>query len=292
MAQFDATEVLAAMKRRGFVPSAQSAFTDAEFIQSAAEVIESNLYPKMLKANTNHFIRTVDIPVVAGTAAYRVPDRAATNGVESIWMVNANGSILPIEQGDAATIPYIGLTTTPGTPCLYLIEGPNIRLFPTPAGSTGTLRVRYHIRANRLVAVASTGVISAVNQGANQVTVSLASKSGLFDFCRGRGLYETMAFDQVGTWATSTVTIPGGLPADVAIGDYVCGANECAIPQLPTGLHLAVALRAVAAIQGARGNRDLAGFLLKEAEVEEGQSLDALAPRNQTETQDFVNPWW
>jgi hypothetical protein len=293
LAQFDTTEVLALMKRRGFVPSAASGFSNTEFLLAASEAIESDILPKLVKANTKHLIRTEDISIVALTSQYRVPNRSVNNGVYAIWFIDASGGIRRIEEIDAGDIPNASLTTAAGEPRYYSFEGPFITLYPTPNASTGTLRVKYHIRPNRLIAVASCGLISAV--GATTVTVSPSmptSAVGPYDIIRGIGSFEHMGIDLVGTRSGGTVTIPAGIPTGVAIGDYVCTPQETPIPQLPHGLHLPAACRGVAGIVGAKGKKELAAFLLAEAGRIEAEVLSSLVPRNQTAQQDIANPWW
>jgi hypothetical protein len=296
MAQFDATEVFALMKRRGFVPSSASGFTEAEFIQSTADEIESVILPKLIKANTKHLIRTEDQTIVAGTSQYRVPDRCANNGIYSIWLVNPSNGLDPLDGIDADEVPKLGLCITAGKPRFYSFEGPYITLWPPPASGYGTLRVKYQIRPNRLVLVNTVGTVTTA-RAAGSTTIPVASTvpsnaTGPWDIIRGRGSFEHLALNLTGTIASTTITVSGGIPLAIEVGDYVCNAYETPIPQLPHGLHLPAACRGVASILGARGNTGLYQTLITEAERREKEVLDSLVPRNQTEQQGFSNPWW
>lgn len=299
MAQFDATEVLALMKRRGFVPSSSSGFTDAEFILAAAEEIESQLLPRLVKMNSKHLLRTQDQTIVAGTSQYRVPDRCVNNGIYSVWIVNASGGIVGLDEVDVGDIPKLGISVAPGQPAYYAFEGPLITLFPPPASAAGTLRVKYQVRPNRLVPVASCGIITGTPvAGASTLTVTTnfpSATAGPYDIIRGRGSFEHLGMDLAGSRSTVTVTLTAGVPSGVGLpvaGDYVCNVGETPVPQLPHGLHLAVACRAVASIIAVKGNRELAKWLIAEASDIEKQVLESLVPRNQSEQQGFTNPWW
>lgn len=65
--------------------------------------------------------------------------------------------------------------------------------------------------------------------------------------------------------------------ANIQIGDYVCVANECIIPQIPPDLHNALAERTAARILAAMGDNEglqAANAKLQEIEVRQGTLLD------------------
>lgn len=67
------------------------------------------------------------------------------------------------------------------------------------------------------------------------------------------------------------------VPDDLEVGDYICLANECVIPYLPTDLHNGLAERACARILAAQGDKDgLASVNEKISEIEtrQGTLLD------------------
>lgn len=300
MAQFDADDVFAYMQRRGFVPTSSagsaSGFTQAEFLLEVAGEIESNLLPMLVRANTKHLLQTQDQSIVSGTSTYRLPERCANNGVYSVWMV-ASGSTGydPLDEIDPGDVPKLGIALT-GKPIYYAFEGANLVLYPTPDAAGQTLRIKYQIRPNRLVLVTNCGRITvAAAAGATSLTVGSSapsSTSGPFDIVRGTGSFDHIAVSATGTRSSTVVTIPAGIPAAVAVGDYVCNAMEAPFPQLPHGLHLPAAMRGVAAICAAKGNRELAAWLKTEAASMEKLVLESLVPRNQTMQQSLVNSWW
>lgn len=65
--------------------------------------------------------------------------------------------------------------------------------------------------------------------------------------------------------------------ANIQIGDYVCLANECIIPQIPPDLHNALAERTAARILAAIGDTEglqAANAKLQEIEIRQGSLLD------------------
>lgn len=293
MAQFDSTEVVALMKRRGFVPVTQSVFSTNDFLLAAAEAIESFILPELLKANTKHLIQTQTTALVAAQSSYRVPDRCVNNGIYAVWLQNASGGADPVEEIDPGDVPKLGLSGAAGVPLYYAFEGAKIVLYPTPAAADRSLVVKYQIRPSRLVATTSARVVVAATVP-NSLTFTGSDMTGPYDIVRGKGSYEHLALDLTGTAVAGTATLTGQLTAamGIAAGDYLCAVGETPIPQIPIGLHLPAACRGVATLSRARGNKELAEWLVKEAEAIEKQVLESLVPRNQTQQQAFVNTIW
>jgi hypothetical protein len=287
------------MKRRGFVPSSISGFSQQDFLDAVTEEIESYILPKLVKANSKHLLRTEDQSITANQSQYRVPARCANNGIYSVWLVNSSNGFDRLEEIDPGDVPKTGITLNANTPRFYAWEGPFLTLYPTPIATAGTLRIKYQVRPSKLVLVTAVGTITGTPvAGASTVTVGSASPSstsGPFDIVRGTGAFEHLGIDLAGSRASTTITLTAGVPAVPNLpvaGDYVCNAGESPVPQLPTGLHLPAALRGVASIISSKGNKALAEVLLGEAVAAEKEVLESLVPRNQTNQQDLANPWW
>lgn len=66
----------------------------------------------------------------------------------------------------------------------------------------------------------------------------------------------------------------GSVPSDMVVGDYICLANECIIPQIPPDLHNGLAERASARILAALGDQaGLQAVNQKIAEIEKSQGF-------------------
>lgn len=122
----------------------------------------------------------------------------------------------------------------------------------------------------------------------------------LVDFLQTKPGHRTYAYDiivkQIGSRVEGTTTVPyfkvtktdlftyysNGYNfqpaiANIQIGDYVCVANECIIPQIPPDLHNALAERTAARILAAIGDSEglqAANAKLQEIEVRQGALLD------------------
>jgi|GEM_PF-1573216 len=79
------------------------------------------------------------------------------------------------------------------------------------------------------------------------------------------------------TWSGTASTDLVKMPIDLKVGDYVCLAGECIIPQIPPDLHTGLAERASARVLAALG--DQAGLQVANAKIQEidsrqGQLVD------------------
>lgn len=103
----------------------------------------------------------------------------------------------------------------------------------------------------------------------------------LVDFLQTRPGHKTRAIDikiPVGAISTNSIEfIPDTVPEDLVIGDYVCLANECIIPQIPSDLHTGLAERTCARILASLGDKqglDDSNAKIAEIESRQGTLLD------------------
>lgn len=99
----------------------------------------------------------------------------------------------------------------------------------------------------------------------------------LIDFLQTRPGHKTRSFDiQIPTNGISGnvfVLDPAVIPTDLIAGDYICLANECIIPQIPTDLHSGLAERTCGRILAALGDQQgLQNSMAKLQEITQGES--------------------
>lgn len=77
--------------------------------------------------------------------------------------------------------------------------------------------------------------------------------------------HQTLNMDVVipsGSISGTTITFPDNtIPSNTEVGDYICLAGECIIPQIPTDLHTSLADRAAMRILEAIGDRESASLM-------------------------------
>jgi hypothetical protein len=85
------------------------------------------------------------------------------------------------------------------------------------------------------------------------------TNGSVVDFLQTKGGHKTYAYDIVlGSSAISGSVIGfsvSDVPTDMVVGDYLCLANECIIPQIPSDLHNSLAERTCARILAAIGDQ-------------------------------------
>lgn len=90
-------------------------------------------------------------------------------------------------------------------------------------------------------------------------TESLYVNNTLVDFLQTNPGHRTYAIDVLippnGISGTSINFISSSVPQTVTVGDYICLANECIIPQIPPDLHQQLAQRAATMIMAAMGDQ-------------------------------------
>lgn len=95
--------------------------------------------------------------------------------------------------------------------------------------------------------------------------------STYIDFLQTKPGHKIRSYDVlIPTGGVSGTTINftnGTVPSDLVVGDYICVANECIIPQIPPDLHNGLAERAGARVLAAMG--DVTGLQIASAKIEE-----------------------
>lgn len=114
----------------------------------------------------------------------------------------------------------------------------------------------------------------AVQAGQGVVFTSIPSHivaSTYVDFLQTKPGHKIRSYDVLipaGGVSGSTINFSSGtVPQDLIVGDYVCVANECIIPQLPPDIHNGLAERAGARVLAAMG--DVSGLQIASAKIEE-----------------------
>ena len=96
------------------------------------------------------------------------------------------------------------------------------------------------------------------------------------DFLQTKAGHKTLSYDVVvPTAAISSEIITfadADVPSGMVVGDYICSANECIIPQIPTDLHTSLSERTCSRILAAMGDLEaLAASTTKVQEIDQAQ---------------------
>ena len=239
--------LLASIRRRASIPStATTGSADADLLAYVNEELQLHMTAQLVQVREEYFLRHSDTALTS-TTVYRIPTRAIAGALRNVQLLDNSGK--PVVQlsrlSQEKLAEYKNQTQAVG----YLVEGNNIRLYPTASwGGATTLRLSYFERPSEVVAIGNgTRAITVINTGTNQVTVSSTTgftTSTKVDFIRGTPGFETMTIDVTPTNVASTVLTFSSLPTGLAVGDYVSLAETSPVPQLPSEFHPILAQRA------------------------------------------------
>lgn len=105
----------------------------------------------------------------------------------------------------------------------------------------------------------------------------------LIDFLQTKPGHRTLAMDStIDTISSDSIQFsPDQVPTNLVVGDYICLANECIIPQIPTDLHYSLVERAAARVMSAIG--DTAGLAMIDKKIQENNQSQSTLLDNRVE---------
>jgi hypothetical protein len=164
---YDNDTLVASIKRRASMPTAQSLFQDSDFLILADEELQSVIFPMMMSIRGNYFVANSDVTMTTATS-YAIPSDAIGLKIKDVYYLNANGDQRQLTKVNLSDVTnqYFRLDTGYG----YYIEGNNVILYPN-SQDTETLRIKYYKRANKMVPNSSAGKITNIDTGTLVVTM-------------------------------------------------------------------------------------------------------------------------
>lgn len=289
--------LIAAIKRRGSIPTTQSLFTDQQFVDIANDEMEVTIAPLLMSAAEEFFVRTVDVSVTAAAVPVEVEIPKQAIGMrlrEVAWvdLINGNLRSIPRLDLDRVTSPQSIYDRGYGG---FFIQGNKLIL--TPSNSGGTLRLYYYARPLNLCLLTAAGRVTSVDMVNNIIvvnnvpndwvtgdTVNLVESSQPF---QTRGEVRTIV-------GISSPSITLDDVSGISVGDYVALEGYSPVPQLPVEAHKVLAQAAAVKCLEAMG--DTQGMQVGESKLQQNLAalLDVIAPRVSGEVLKVVNlnsPW-
>lgn len=241
-------DLTTSIKRRSLVPISQQTFQDSDLIAFANEEMGINLIPEIQKVREDLFLKSIQIPVVAGKYRYPMPERSIGNAVKSVVIVTGDNNSYELPRIDVSKSINGGLIT--GRADSFYIEDSYIALNPTPSTGT-TLEVWYYSRPNKLVPTTQCGKVTAISNVSGTVTMTVDTNlvgslaiGDKVDVISGKSPLILWAEDAVITNITSTTIEVATTSVDdesgsvnIIVGDYICAAKTSNIPMIPEEFH-------------------------------------------------------
>lgn len=275
----DATALIASVKRRARVPTAAATYSTADFLAVANEQMVEYVVPLILGVREDYWTKPYDVALVDGTLSYRIPYRALMGKLREVSVLDAQGNVnnLPRIQVNDLALSTFG----------FWLQGDEVYLASDASRTVTdlgtTLRMLYHLRPNTLVETTATTTVASFDTGARTITLAAAptgySSATAFDIIRAKTPYDSLAHDAMGSLSTLTITFSSALPADLAVGDYVCLPEQTPVPQMPVELHGLLAQKCAVVILESMQMLDKHAAAAKELARLESDARTVLTPR-------------
>lgn len=273
--------LIASVRRLAALPTATSTGSaDSDILVHANEVLQSEVVPFIMDLREDYFLQVKTQDVTAGRSAYRLPVRAVGGKLREAAMVESGGNVrnlVRLSLDDLEDWP-----AESGVPRGFYFRGNSIVLVPAPAGTGEQLQLTYYIRPSQVVSTGY-GTVTIVNTGTGVVTWSATgtftptSNSQLVDHLAKSSVFECYDIDKTPTSnTTSTFTT---LPVDLAVGDFVCVAEQSPVPQIPAEFHPLLYVKTALRFAESLGNQGRIAYLAPKSGAMEEKLTSAFAPR-------------
>jgi hypothetical protein len=287
-------DLLAAVKRKTFLPSNQATLTDADLLGIANEEMLGYMLPNILSTSAEFFKSVSDNTVVAGQVFYPIPPRSIGSKLAGVYLVD--GSLgtdyrVPIVEFDEYAARNNGGSNFYTT--VAYVRSNKIGLNPVPVGA-GTLRMLYYARPGDLVTTAS--ALQVVSSTATTIVLSsdggdIGLTTGVpFDVISQNSPFPFHGLDLSGTVTTTTISAIT-TPADTVVNDWVALAGQSPIPMIPYELHPVLYERTAARVFAILGDTNAYQLGVDRASRLEEQALRIINPRVDDTVRHIVSEW-
>jgi len=233
------------------------------------------LRPNQLVTNdqaaiSKYFTKTITVDntnIVAG-------DKLTIDGIDFTAVAGAPG-VNEFQIGGSSIITATNLTSSINTHGIVIANN--------GSPSTAIVTLKYTVLSIEIDTSNSLSLTIQNTQGVEFQSIPDNITNGtIIDFLQTKPGHRTVAMDiTLGNNAISGTTITfnsGIIPDTFVVGDYICLAHDCIIPQIPSDLHHVLTERTAARILSALG--DLAGLQtvnqkIAEMEVRQGTLIDS-----------------
>jgi len=243
--------LIESIKRRALIPTNQSTFTTADFIDLLNEEIDTGLIPYLLRIHEEHLVTYHDEPLENDVRRYSIPYRSIGNKLRDASFIDLAGNVYELSRISLEQVSDFQGSYTTTRRNVFYIESDEIVLPNELVNNEGYLRMHYYLRPNTLVQEDEVGIISAINTTTGEITLSSIptdfSSLPDMDFVCKRSPGKILSFDKTPVSVNSNTKVvtfaTTDLPSGLVVGDYLCKAEETIIPQVPVELHPILAQR-------------------------------------------------
>lgn len=230
------------------MPSVQALFSDSDLLTILTFEMTSKIIPLIDNQAEEYFISTDDIPYSTSQTIFTIPPRALAGKLRAVSFVDSNQNEVRIPrlrlEDIMSNVNATGLAINPALWGFYLKNNKVILYLGSTTGGSSSfqyLRLRYVRQPNQLVLSSACGQITGI--AGNVITCSniptTFTTSSAYDLIQNvpqmfDSLLDDGTITAVTTGTNGTITFTAGtVPSTLAVGDWVCLANQSPIPQIP-----------------------------------------------------------
>lgn len=286
----NSTDLIASVVRRAHIPESQVTFQDTDILAFANEEMKIGLVPSVMELHEEFFTKPYEIALTPFISSYAIPGRPIGQKIRNIFYKDSSGNLKEMARILPENLVFYQLRTAINYPNTFFLSNNNIVLVPElSSGPAGTLVVTVFERPSELVTSDQVATVQSINLVSGVITFDQIPTTFLptleYDFLQLSSGHKTYAEDitplSINTvLKTMTFTpsqIPNYGPNVLQVGDMVCIAEQCFIPQIPDELHPVLAQRAACRCLEAQGDTaglQAANLKLQEMEVKIGILID------------------
>lgn len=280
------SELIASIKRRAMIPSAQSTFQNADFLAFMNEEMALGMVPTINRQHEDYYLFTEPVPIVSQQSEYSIPYRATGNKLREVSFQDDNGNLFEMARIMIDDLPdYNGVYQVNRVRTFY-VKNNKIVVVPAITGAaSGKLLMSYYLSPNTLVMDTEGSIITNINTVTGEINVSsIPSKfdtSIKYDLISSKSPNVSLKISINATIVNPVTNLiqfdPSDLPSDLEIGDYINQEGEAFVPQMPSDLHVMLAHRVASRCLEALGDSEglkNANSKLQEMETNLEQLLD------------------
>ncbi len=276
---YTTTDLVTNVQLVAHVPLSNSTFTSSQIITLANRELQTALISQILSVREGYYLTYVDYEPTS-ESLYAIPSQAIGGAIAQAQLF-IDPSIIPInrlEQSEQFS-SIVPTSTTYG----YFIAGNTINVIPAP--NNGVVRIWFARRPNALVATSAAAQVTSIS-GLSFTVSSLPSTFAvdtLVNLCGDQPTFDVLGERTITAISGTTVTLDAAVDT-LAVGDWLCLADQTPVPQIPVEFRPILEQRTVVKIY------ELQGYLDKHKaamDVLKGMTDDVfklISPRNQSQT--------
>lgn len=273
------SDLITSLKIHGSFPTSNDLFSNSDFLVLFNHAMQTEIVPIMLMLSEDYFLLTKNFTVSAGSS-YRLPSRAIGSKLRDLQVEDGGGNLIPLKR--------LFEEDRPANLTGYYIVRNSVELGNQFV--SGTLKMKYYARPNKLVVTTDCAQIVSISTGLNQIEVSSVPSTmttgTLCDLVQNKNPYDLLDYDTAIVGISGTTITLNSLPTDLVVGDWLCLAEQSPVPMVPEEMHPVLVQAALVAALSSKKDK----AFLEEAKILERNKQDSirmLDPRVENDSVSF-----